>query len=358
MSVAERTGLVRAFDSGWITPGGPDLVAFEHELAAQVGAHVTALASGTAALHLALEAVGVGPGDDVLVSTLTFAAPAFACTYLGARPVFVDAEPGTWQIDPVLLDEYLSAATLRPRAVVVVDLYGQPADHTVIAEVCARHGVAVVEDAAEALGSSLHGRAAGSFGAAAALSFNGNKIVTTGGGGALVSGDPAVADRARHLGTQARQPVAHYEHHEVGYNYRLSNLLAAVGRGQLRSLPHRIERRRRAHQRYRDHLAAAGGVSFQQQVTGADWNHWLTTVELDPAHGWQRDAVLEALRNAGIEARPGFMPMHLQPVFADAARVRGEVAARHFERSISLPSGAALTDSLVDEICGIITASR
>lgn len=356
--MAERTGLMRAFDSGWITPGGPDLAAFETELAEQVGGHVAALASGTAALHLALEAVGVGRGDDVLVSTLTFAAPAFACTYLGARPVFVDADPRTWQLDAALLDEYLSGARVRPRAVVVVDLYGQPADHLAIAEVCARHGVAVIEDAAEALGSSLHGRPAGSFGQAAALSFNGNKIVTTGGGGALVSGDRAVADRARHLGTQARQPVPHYEHHEVGYNYRLSNLLAAVGRGQLRTLPERIERRRRAHARYRHHLEGIDGVAFQQPVEGASWNHWLTTIEFDPAHGWQRDRVIAALRDAGIEARPGFMPMHLQPVFADAASVGGAVAARHFQRSVSVPSGAALTDSTVDEICGIITAAR
>ncbi|HEY4334124.1 MAG TPA: aminotransferase class I/II-fold pyridoxal phosphate-dependent enzyme, partial [Ilumatobacteraceae bacterium] len=263
----ERELLISAFDSNWVAPAGPDLEAFETELAELTGAaSVAALSSGSAGLHLALLAVGVQAGDDVLVSTLTFGASAFAVTYVGARPCFVDCEPDTWHIDPELLHEELSrraASGALPAAVISVDLYGSVADGERLVEVCAEFDVPLVEDAAEAIGARRAGRAAGRFGRVAVLSFNGNKIVTTGGGGALMSDDAAIVKRARHLSTQARNPVPWYEHDEVGYNYRMGNLNAAVGRGQLRTLGDRIAGRKRVREDYERHLGNVAGISFQ-----------------------------------------------------------------------------------------------
>jgi dTDP-4-amino-4,6-dideoxygalactose transaminase len=359
----ERELLLAAFDSGWIAPAGPDLEAFETELAALTGARaVAALSSGTAGLHLALLAVGVQPGDDVLVSTLTFGASAFAVTYIGAQPCFVDSEPDSWHLDPDLLADELAAraaAGRLPAAVVLVDLYGSVADGVRVAEICAEYDVALVEDAAEAIGARRGGVPAGRFGRVAVLSFNGNKMVTTGGGGAIMSDDEALVNRARHLATQARRPVPWYEHDEVGFNYRLGNLSAAVGRGQLRTLPGRIADRRRVREAYEHHLGALGGVRFQGIPAGCEPNHWLTTVELDADHfGATTSEVLDALRSAGIEARHGFMPMHLQPVFAGAPVVGGGgVTSRHFETSISLPSSSRLTDDDVGWICDVIAST-
>jgi dTDP-4-amino-4,6-dideoxygalactose transaminase len=359
----ERALLLDAFDSNWVAPAGPDIDAFEAELAALVGIRsVAALSSGTAALHLALMAVGVGAGDEVLVSTLTFGASAFAVTYLGARPCFVDCERGTWHLDPDLLGDELrsrSRAGRLPAAVIGVDLYGSVADWPRISEVCAEFDVPLIEDAAEAIGATRDGVAAGRAGRVAILSFNGNKMVTTGGGGAIISDDEKLVSMARHLATQARQPVPWYEHEEIGFNYRMGNLNAAVGRGQLRTLDERIAGRRRVRAGYERHLAAVPGVGFQQIPAGCEPNHWLTTVSIDPdAFGATPADVLERLRSAGIEARFGFKPMHLQPVFAGHPVVGGNVATRLFATSISLPSSSRLTDDDVGWISDVITSSR
>ena len=359
----ERELLLAAFDSGWVAPAGPDIAEFEAELADLTGVRaVAALSSGTAGIQLALMAVGVRRDDEVLVSDLTFGASAFAVTYLGARPCFVDCEPFTWHIDPELLEAELAARASSdrlPAAVVAVDLYGSVADGNRLAAICARYEVPLVEDAAEALGARRDGRPAGGYGRVGVLSFNGNKIVTTGGGGALISDDLDLVAHARHLATQARQPELWYEHREIGFNFRMGNLNAAVGRGQLRTLPQRIEGRRRVNAVYRELLGAVPGVTFQEVPDGCEPNYWLTTVAFEPGvFGATPPQILTALREAGIEARHGFKPMHSQPVFAGNSVVGGSVAQSLFETTLSLPSGARLTDSEVEWICDVITSAR
>ncbi len=357
----ERALLLAAFDSNWIAPLGPQVDAFETEVAAEVGArHAVALSSGTAALHLSLLLARVRPGDRVLCSTLTFVASANPIAYVGAEPVFVDASEDDWCLDIDLVDQELSAAADRGEryaAVVAVDLYGRCCDYDRLEPLCRAHGVRLIEDAAEALGSRYHGRSAGSFGDVGILSFNGNKILTTSGGGMLLTDDEAVARRARHLATQAREPAPHYEHVEVGFNYRMSNLLAGVGRGQLVHLEEKVARRRRIAERYREHLGALPGVSFLPEGERARSNAWLTCLTIDPhVAGADREVVRRHLRALGIEARPLWKPMHLQPVFAGARSVGGAVAARLFERGLCLPSGSSLTDGEQDEICAEVTA--
>jgi dTDP-4-amino-4,6-dideoxygalactose transaminase len=359
----ERDLLLAAFDSNWVAPAGPDIDAFEAELAALTGARaVAALSSGTAALHLALMAVGVERGDDVLVSTLTFGASAFAVTYLGARPCFVDCDAATWHLDPDLLDAELTRRERvgeRPAAVVSVDLYGSVSDGERIAAVCATHDVPLVQDAAEAIGATRNGVHAGRQGQVSVLSFNGNKMVTTGGGGAIMSDDESVVSRARYLSTQARQVAPWYEHADIGFNYRMGNLNAAVGRGQLRTLAARIAGRRHVRESYERYLGELPGVGFQGIPDGCAPNHWLTTVVFDrDEFGATPADVLGALRSAGIEARYSFKPMHLQPVFAGHPVVGGEVAAGLFDRSLSLPSGSILTDDEVGWICDVVLGSR
>jgi dTDP-4-amino-4,6-dideoxygalactose transaminase len=349
MSDRERASLLAAFDSNWIAPLGPEVDAFERELANHVGVHdAAALNSGTAALHLALILLEVEPGDEVWTASLTFAATANAIRYLGATPVFIDSEPESWNMDPALLREALRDASTRsalPKALIVVDLYGQCADYDAILDTCGEYGVPVIEDAAEALGATYQGKPAGSFGAIGILSFNGNKIMTTSGGGALVSNDAALVARARHLAAQARQPVAHYEHEEVGYNYRLSNLLAAVGRAQLARLDGFVERRREINRRYRAALEGIDGVSFLPEAPGGRSTCWLTCVLLDEnrlrigpeqARGY--------LETHNIEARPVWKPMHLQPVYRGCRVVGGTVAEDLFRRGLCLPSGSTLSD--------------
>ena len=346
---AERALLLDAFDSGWIAPLGPHVDAFEREVAAAAGvAHAAALSSGTAALHLALLLLGVRPGDRVVTSTLTFAATANAIRYLGAEPVFLDVDPGTWTLDPALLEAELDEAADRgelPRAVVSVDLYGVPCDYERIRPVCGRHGVPLLQDAAEALGATHEGRPVGAQGDLAVLSFNGNKIATTSGGGALVSDRLEWIERARFLATQAREPVAHYEHREVGFNYRLSNLLAAVGRGQLGRLPELVAARRANRAFYQRSLAGWPGVELLGEPPYGASNAWLTCALLDPAElGVDREQVRVHLEAGGIESRPVWKPMHLQPVY-QGCRVRGgEVAAALFERGLCLPSGSGLSE--------------
>jgi len=351
----EQEALLAALASGWVAPVGPDLDAFEAELADRCGVpYAVALSSGTAALHLALLQVGVGPGDDVLVPTATFTATANAVTYCGARPCFIDADPVTWQMSPALLAAELAERRDRgalPAAVVTVDLYGACADYDAILALCAEFGVPVVEDAAEALGATFAGRPAGSFGAAGVLSFNGNKIITTSSGGALLCHDRRVAERARYLATQARQPAAHYEHTEVGYNYRLSNLLAAFGRGQLATLDERIARRRAIQARYREAFTDLAGVAFPAVDARGDTNAWLTCITLEPGVAALRpDELRIELEARNIETRPLWKPMHAQPVFrGHPARLDG-TADRLFAKGLCLPSGSGLSDADVDRV--------
>ena len=350
---AEREALLEAFDSGWLAPAGPHLAAFEEGVAEVVGrARAVALSSGTAALHLALVAHGVGPGDHVLVSDLTFAATVNAIRYVGATPVLIDSRPSTWNISPDLVAEELVARrSAPPRAAILVDLYGQPADHAALGPLLAEHGVLHLTDAAESLGSTLLGRPAASYGASAALSFNGNKIITTTGGGMLVTDDGHLADRVRYLATQAREPVLHYEHREVGWNYRLSNLLAAFGRAQLRDLDRRVARRRALFERYRAALEAVPGVAFMPEAPGAVGNRWLTCLTLDPEVVAVRPAeVCARLEAADIEARPTWKPMHQQPVFADCPVRLDGTSAQLYERGLCLPSGSSLSDPDQDRV--------
>ena len=332
----ERALLLDAFDSNWIAPLGPHVDGFEREMGQKLGGgaplHAAALSAGTAGLHLALIGLGVRPGAAVVTSTLTFAATANAIRYVGAAPVFVDAEPSTWTMDPDLLDEALTTLANEGHpaaAVIAVDLYGQVCDYARIEEVCGRHGVPLVEDAAESLGSRRGGRAAGTFGEVAILSFNGNKIITTSGGGMLLSRDKARVDHARFLSTQARDPAPHYQHSQVGYNYRLSNLLAAVGRGQLEQLDDRVAARRAVRSRYVEALGTRPGWRFL----------------IDPP---------DALEAADIEARPVWKPMHQQPVFAGCRTFGGSVSDALFRDGLCLPSGSALAPADQDRVIDVI----
>ncbi len=348
MGPEERGLLVDAFDSNWVAPLGPHVDAFEAELAAKVGSpYAAALSSGTAGLHLALKLVGVREGDEVITSTLTFSATANPITYVGARPVFIDSDRATWNMDPGLLAEELDACAKRgklPAAVIVVDLYGQCADMDPILAACARYDVPVIEDAAEALGATYRGRPAGTFGALGVFSFNGNKIITTGGGGMLVSARKDWIDRARFLATQARDPAPHYQHSHIGYNYRLSNLLAAVGRGQLRVLDERVNQRRANNAFYRETLAQPG-IAFMPEASYGRSTSWLSCITVDPAaFGASREEIRLHLETRSIESRPVWKPMHLQPIFADCRVRGGSVAESLFEQGLCLPSGSNLTD--------------
>ncbi|MEI7894377.1 MAG: aminotransferase class I/II-fold pyridoxal phosphate-dependent enzyme, partial [Myxococcales bacterium] len=349
MGPDERGLLLDAFDSNWIAPLGPHVDAFEREFAELVGSeHAVALSSGTAALHLGLRLLGVQPGDEVLTSTLTFAATANAITYVGARPVFIDSDRRSWNMDPDLLAEELEALARqgrRPAAVLAVDLYGQCADMPRIVEVCEQYGVPVLEDAAEALGATCAGRHAGTWGVLGVYSFNGNKILTTSGGGMLVTGRGDWAERARFLSTQARDKAVHYEHSEVGYNYRLSNLLAAIGRGQLRVLSSRVARRRAHNRYYRDTLGGIAGLSFMPDAPYGEPTSWLTCMTVDPEQfGATRETIRLHLEGHDIESRPVWKPMHLQPVHRSCRARGGIVAAELFDRGLCLPSGSSLSD--------------
>jgi len=344
----ERTALLSAFDSNWIAPLGPEVDAFESDLARRVDVRdAAALSSGTAALHLALVMLEIGAGDEVWTGTLTFAATANAIRYVGATPLFIDSERHSWNMDPALLHDALREAAKRnalPKALIVVDLYGQCADYAVISRACEEYGVPIIEDAAEALGSTYHGRPAGSFGTVGVLSFNGNKIITTSGGGALVSNDVALVQRARHLASQAKQPAAHYEHEEVGYNYRLSNLLAALGRAQLRRLDAFVERRRTINQAYRAAFSGIDGIDFQPEAPSGRSTCWLTCVLLDDELGVGRQEICKHLAAHEIEARPVWKPMHMQPVYRGCRVLGGPVAEDLFARGMCLPSGSSLSE--------------
>ncbi|MET0414513.1 MAG: DegT/DnrJ/EryC1/StrS family aminotransferase [Actinoplanes sp.] len=355
----EESYLLRAIRAGRFDPEGPELGAFEQEVAARVGVgHALGLSSGTAALHLALLTVGAGPETVVVVPTLTFAATANAVTYTGAEPVFVDCDAATGNLDVDLLSDLLgrlAEAGRRVAAVLTVDINGRCADYDRLLPLCAATGIPVVEDAAQALGSTYRGRYAGTLGRVGIYSFSHNKVMTTTGGGMLVSDDPALVARARHLATQAREPVTHYEHRDVGYNYRLSTLLAALGRAQLSRLDPMIARRRALRERYAQLFAAVPGT----RILGAGdpgSNCWLTSVVVEPERtGWQAGQLAAHLVTHGVESRPMWKPMHRQPVYADQPAALTGAADQLFESSLSLPSGSALTDDQMDRVFAAIT---
>jgi dTDP-4-amino-4,6-dideoxygalactose transaminase len=349
-----------ALESNWIAPLGPHVDAFEREVAAAAGVpHALAVSSGTAALHLAMLVLGVGPGDEVLCATLNFAACANAIRYVGAAPAFVDCDPDTWTLDVGLVADALGRRARRgrlPKAVIAVDLYGQCADYPALRAVCGRYEIPIVEDAAEALGATCAGRPAGSWGALAVLSFNGNKIVTASSGGMLLSDQAPLIDRARRLATQAREATVHYEHREIGYNYRLSNLLAAVGRAQLSCLEARVESRRSNFEAYRAALDGLPGLGFMPEASYGRSSRWLTCVTVDADRfGCGPDDLRLALAADAIESRPVWKPLHLQPAFAGSAVVGGTVAEDLFARGLCLPSGSALTAEDLGRITGVIT---
>lgn len=347
----EEQALVRAIRSGWIAPLGPEVDAFEAELAEYCGRkHAVALSSGTAALHLGLLTLGVGKGDFVLTSSMTFAATTNAIVYTGAEPVFVDSDE-TGNMDVELLEKAFQ--TLHDegkvvKAVVPVDLLGKVADYERISEVASRYGASVLSDAAESLGARRNGKPAGSFGKAAAVSFNGNKIMTTSGGGALLTDDEEFASHVRYLATQARQPVVHYEHTDIGYNYRMSNILAALGRAQLRRLDEMIEKRREHRRRYGELFRDVSGVKIFGEPSGVDGgedqdNFWLTSILIDEKEaGFTASDIQKGLSASNIEARPLWKPMHLQPVFSDKRAFVGGWGAYQFDHGLSLPSGSVL----------------
>lgn len=351
----EKELITAAIESGWIAPVGPDLDRFERDVAAAAGvSHAVGLASGTAALHLALIEAGVTRGDVVLMSTFTFVATANAVSYVGAEPVFVDSDQSTWNLSPELLAEELSARARvgrLPKACIVVDLYGQCADYDRIIGTLDEFGVILIEDAAEALGATYRNQPAGAFGHSAVVSFNGNKIITTSGGGMFLCNDRGRADRVRHLATQARKPVSHYEHVELGFNYRLSNLLAAFGRGQLATLPERISRRKEIRDRYEAALRGVPGVQFQPVADYGDPNWWLTCITVDPVVAdCSADEMRRHLEDADIESRPLWKPMHLQPLFAHSSRRVDGTAERLFSTGLCLPSGSSMTDEELERV--------
>lgn len=359
MSGRELEYVHEAFESNWIAPVGPHVDAFEREFCEAVGAdYAVALASGTAALHLALKLVGVGRGDEVLVSTLTFSASVNPIIYLGGYPTFIDSEECSWNMDPDLLRKTLelrASENRLPKAVVLVHLYGHSANIEPIRALCERYDVPLVEDAAEALGATYKGRTPGTFGKAGIFSFNGNKIITTSGGGMLVSSDKQLVEHARKLATQARDDAPHYQHSEIGYNYRLSNVLAGIGRGQLEVLSERVEARRRNFEFYRSALADLPGIRFIPEPPWGRSSRWLTVITIDAERfGASREDVLLALEDCNIESRPVWKPMHLQPIYSTYEVVGGAVANSLFASGLCLPSGSSLTDDELERVINVI----
>jgi pyridoxal phosphate-dependent aminotransferase EpsN len=348
MGGAEQAYIREAFASNWLSTTGPNVLEFERELQSLLGLSTVALASGTAAIHLALLLLGVRSGDTVFCPTLTFVGGCNPIRYLGAEPVFLDSDYKTWNLDPNILEEALRKWAQQrrlPRTLIVVHLYGQCADMEPILELCGRYDVPVLEDAAEALGSTYKGKPAGTLGDVGVYSFNGNKIITTTGGGMLVSRNAAWVEKARFLSQQARDPGLAYEHSELGYNYRMSNVLAGIGRGQLEVLDLRVQQRRAIAFRYRDAFADLPGITLMPQAPYGLHTNWLSCFLIDEKKfGLSRDALIRALDEANVESRPVWKPMHLQPLYAGCERYGGEVAEDLFRRGICLPSSSSLTE--------------
>jgi dTDP-4-amino-4,6-dideoxygalactose transaminase len=345
-----------AFDTNWIAPLGPNVDGFEHDLETYTGsANAAVLSSGTAAIHLALIMLGVAAGDEVLCSSFTFSASANPICYQMATPVFVDSEADTWNIDPLALEAAIVdriAKGKKPKALIMVHLYGMPAKLEEILDVCARFEIPIIEDAAEALGSRYHGKALGTFGVIGVLSFNGNKIITTSSGGALISDDPEFVTKAKFLSTQARDPAPHYQHSHVGYNYRMSNVSAGIGRGQMLVLNERVAQRRANHERYLQFFAKVPGVTMLLEPEGFFSNRWLSCVLIDPtlSGGVTRENVRLALEVENIESRPLWKPLHLQPVFEHCPYYGGSVAETLFENGLCLPSGSNLSNDEFERV--------
>jgi len=362
MGESERGYVEEAFATNWIAPVGPNVDAFEKELASLVGVgHAAALSSGTAAIHLALLVLGIKRDDVVFCSTFTFAASANPIVYQAAEPVFIDSEYDSWNMCPVALKnafEQAQAAGKLPKAVIVVNLYGQSANMAEIKAICDSYEVPIIEDAAESLGASFEGKPSGTFGKIGIFSFNGNKIITTSGGGMLVSDDEALVKKARFLSTQAREPVLHYEHQEIGYNYRMSNILAGVGRGQLQVLEKRVEARRGVFEQYQSALSDIAAIKWMPEPAWSYANRWLTACTIDPQLSpLTSTELIAALGKESIEARPLWKPMHQQPVFAGSTYVTagdGSVSDSLFESGLCLPSGSNMDQAQIDRVIRVL----
>lgn len=358
MSGREWKFIKEAFDTNWIAPLGPNVDAFEKELARYVGAsEAVAVSSGTAAIHLALSLLDVKKGDKVFCSSLTFVASANPILYQGAEPVFIDSEPESWNMSPFALEKALEEAAYDgklPKAVIVVNLYGQSAKMEEIVSLCNQYDVPIIEDAAESLGSTYKGKPSGTFGKFGIYSFNGNKLITTSGGGMLVSDDQDTLMRARFLATQARDPAPHYQHSQMGFNYRLSNILAGVGRGQLEVLEERVAARRRIFSQYKQQIQHLPGIHFMPELKDSRSNRWLTTLTFDAGSGIHPSNVLKALADENIEARPVWKPLHLQPLFEGATyyphHETESISDQLFNTGICLPSGSNLSEEDQDRV--------
>lgn len=360
MGGTELNYVTEAFETNWIAPLGPNVDGLEADLQSFTGAkHAAALSAGTAALHLALILLRVKAGDEVICQSMTFSASANPIVYLGAIPVFIDSEQDTWNMCPELLRsaivERISKGR-KPKAIIPVHLYGMPAKMAEIMEVANEFDIPVIEDAAESLGSLIHGKATGTFGKMGILSFNGNKIITTSGGGALLSDEASLIEKARFLATQARDPAPHYQHSEIGYNYRMSNVAAGIGRGQMEVLPQRIDQRRAVFEYYKTQLSAAPGVTFLEAPEGYHSNRWLSTILIDPEFtgGVTRMEVAESLNKHNIECRPLWKPMHLQPVFAGCPFYGNGVSENLFSKGLCLPSGSNLRNTDLERVAGAL----
>jgi dTDP-4-amino-4,6-dideoxygalactose transaminase len=362
ISKQDRSAIDSAFDSGWVAPVGPDLDAFEAEVAKRVNrSYACAVNSGTSALHLALLALDIKPGDKVICPSLTFAGCAFPISYCGAEPVFVDSETETWNMDPGLLQkalETLADEGSKPKAVIVVQIYGQCAKMDEIIALCKAHQIPLIEDAAESLGASYKGKPAGSFGDLSFLSFNGNKIITTSGGGMLLGNDQALVEKARYFSQQAREPVLHYEHKAIGYNYRLSNLLAALGRSQITDLDRRIAVRKEHFQTYAESLGKLPGISFMPISDDGSPNYWLSCLIVDDSQTKvTRDTLIHICDQVSIEVRPTWKPLHLQTVFQAKQKFGGAISEDLFNHGLCLPSGSSLTHQERDKVISILTSA-
>lgn len=358
MGGTEQEFVREAFETNWVAPLGPNVNGFEEDLQKYTGAkHAAALTSGTAALHLALIMVGVGPGDEVICQSFTFSASANPIAYLGAIPVFVDSEKESWNMDPILLRQAIQdriAKGKKPKAIIPVHLYGMPAKMDAIMSIANEFSIPVIEDAAEGLGSTFNGQALGTFGALGVLSFNGNKIITTSGGGALISDNKEKIDEARFLSTQARDQAPHYQHSKIGYNYRMSNICAGIGRGQMQILDLRVAQRRANFEYYKNALSSVSAITFHEEAEGCFSNRWLSSILVDPNTGVSREDIRLALEKDNIEARPLWKPMHMQPIFNNSPFYGNGVSEELFEKGLCLPSGSNLTENDLSRVCKII----
>lgn len=363
MSGEETVFIKEAFSENWIAPAGPHIEGLESELGAYCGtSYNLATISGTASLHLALDVLGVSAGDEVICSTFTFVASCNPVLYMGAVPVFIDAEKETWNMDPVYLEEAIKdriSNGKKPKAIILVHVYGMPAKLTEVLSVARTYDIPVIEDAAEAFGSTFNGKSVGAFGDLGVYSFNGNKIITTSGGGALVSSNKTWINEARYLANQATERSPYYVHERMGYTYRISNICAGIGRGQLKVIDQRVQQRRAIFEFYRDALKNCEAISFQPEMEGSHANRWLTCIQLDPgkSNGVTPEQLRLSLEDRNIESRPLWKPMHLQPVFKDCPYYGGKVSEELFERGLCLPSGSAMTVKELSEVARIVEGS-